>query len=240
MNIIITGSTGNFGSFLVFQFSQIVHRVVAIDKNVPKDPLPEGVSFYQCDLTNHEEVSNTVNKIYLDISEINVVINNAGIIFNSPLINLMDKNNLIHNPVKWNQVLDTNLNTTFNFTSIIAYQMIKRKNKGVIINVSSVAALGNTGQSAYSAAKAAINALTVTWSKELSMFGIRTNSIAPGFFETQSTREALDDKIIERWRKEVPLRRLGKPIELFHALKFIIENDYYNGQVLELNGGLRI
>ena len=126
-----------------------------------------------------------------------------------------------------------------------------KKQNGSIVNVSSIYGLVAPDQriygksklnspAPYSAAKAAINALTVTWSKELSMFGIRTNSIAPGFFETQSTREAMDEKIIERWRKEVPLRRLGKPIELFHALKFIIENDYYNGQVLELNGGLRI
>jgi 3-oxoacyl-[acyl-carrier protein] reductase len=111
---------------------------------------------------------------------------------------------------------------------------------GVLINFSSIAAQGNIGQSAYAAAKAALEALTVTWSKELGVFGIRVCAVAPGFIDTPSTREALSQAMVDQWTKQVPLRRLGTASEVTHAVRFILENDYYNGQVLHLDGGLRI
>jgi 3-oxoacyl-[acyl-carrier protein] reductase len=118
--------------------------------------------------------------------------------------------------------------------------MVTRRHKGAIINISSIAASGNVGQSAYSATKAAVNALTVTWSKELGMFGIRCNSIAPGFMDTPSTQNALSEAKIKQYQKNTPLGRLGKTEEILQALEFIIENDFYNGAVLQLDGGLKL
>ena len=122
----------------------------------------------------------------------------------------------------------------------VADKMVRSRSKGVIINISSISSYGNAGQSAYSAAKAALNALTVTWSKELGMFGIRCVAIAPGFIDTTSTRAALTEAKIKTYSNATPLGRLGKTDELLHAVVFIIENDFYNGTILNLDGGLKL
>ena len=135
-------------------------------------------------------------------------------------------------------MIKVNLSSVFYCSVNVVEQMINKRIKGVIINISSISANGNADQSAYSAAKAGVNALTAVWSRELGAFGIRTASIAPGFFETESTHKALNDKIIEKIKSEIPLRKLGKPEELAKAVRFIIENDYFNGKILELDGGM--
>ena len=118
--------------------------------------------------------------------------------------------------------------------------LLKNKVKGLIINISSIAARGNPGQTSYSAAKAGVNALTYTWSKELAPFGIRVAGISPGFFDTESTRTALSQARIEKITQSIPLKRLGKLDEILLSLKFIIENDYLTGRLIELDGGLSL
>jgi 3-oxoacyl-[acyl-carrier protein] reductase len=118
--------------------------------------------------------------------------------------------------------------------------MLRRRKKGVVINLSSISAHGNPGQSAYSAAKAGVNALTRTWAKELGGFGIRFVSIAPGFLDTASTRAALSEPILSRLQEQIPLRRLGEVEHIYQTVRFIIENDYVNGTVLEIDGGLTV
>jgi 3-oxoacyl-[acyl-carrier protein] reductase len=118
--------------------------------------------------------------------------------------------------------------------------MIIRRKKGVIVSISSISANGNPGQSAYSAAKAGVNALTSTWAKELGPLGLRFAAIAPGFLDTPSTRAALSEAIIARLQQQVPLRKLGDVEHIFLALRHIIENDYLTGTVLEVDGGLVI
>jgi 3-oxoacyl-[acyl-carrier protein] reductase len=140
----------------------------------------------------------------------------------------------------WNKTLATNLNSVFYMTACIVEKMIVTRTKGVIVNISSVSASGNAGQSAYSAAKAGVNALTATWSKELSAMGIRVMAVAPGFAETESTKEALSEAVLQEIVKKVPLRRLGKPQEIAQGVINAIENDFFNGKVFELDGGLVI
>jgi 3-oxoacyl-[acyl-carrier protein] reductase len=118
--------------------------------------------------------------------------------------------------------------------------MIFKKRKGVIINISSISAQGNVGQSAYSASKAGVEALTKTWSKELAMFGIRSTCIAPGFFDTPSTKEKVNTHMLEKWEKSIPLKRLGNLDELLTSVEFIIANDYFNGKILSIDGGLNL
>ena len=118
--------------------------------------------------------------------------------------------------------------------------MIKLRTKGVIINISSICACGNEGQTAYSAAKAGVNAMTVTWSKELGRWGIRTNAVAPGFIGTDSTRDALNEVVLKHIQSNTPLRRLGQAEEVAQAVITLIKNDFINGIVLDVNGGLRI
>src|SRR5204862_2997 len=126
-----------------------------------------------------------------------ILINNAGILYSAPLVRISTAGIEKHDPAMWNKVLATNLSSVFYMTSCIVEKMISTRTKGVIVNISSVSASGNAGQSAYSAAKAGVNALTATWAKELSALGIRVVAVAPGFTETESTKEALNETALQ-------------------------------------------
>jgi len=138
----------------------------------------------------------------------------------------------------WNKVLASDLSSVFYMTSCIVDKMITTRTRGVIVNISSISASGNAGQSAYSAAKAGVNALTAVWAKELSPMGIRVLAIAPGFTETDSTKEAVAETTLRETIKRVPLRRLGRPDEIAEGVLSAIRNDFFNGKVMELDGGL--
>lgn len=240
-NIIITGGGGGFGKYLSNYFAEIAKQVIVIDKNKEsfvafKDI--KNIKCYKCDLIDPELTSKVVLKIYKDFPNTEILINNAGYIHSELLFNFFNKVNKKHSIENWNNMINVNLSSVFYCTVNVIEQMINKRIKGVIINISSISAGGNAGQSVYSAAKAGVNALTVTWSRELSMFGIRSAGIAPGFFETPSTRKALSEKIINKIKTEIPLRRLGKLDELAKGVKFIIENDYFNGKILEIDGGM--
>jgi 3-oxoacyl-[acyl-carrier protein] reductase len=140
----------------------------------------------------------------------------------------------------WNRVLAADLSSVFLMTLCVVEKMITARTKGVIVNISSVSAAGNAGQSAYSAAKAGVNALTAVWAKELSLMGIRVVAVAPGFTETESTRQALSEAVLRETVKKVPLKRLGRPEEIADGVLSVIKNDFFNGKVFELDGGLVI
>ena len=106
--------------------------------------------------------------------------------------------------------------------------------------MSSISAVGNAGQTAYSAAKAGLIALTKTWSKELGAFGIRSVAIAPGFIDTKSTSFALNDGIKKHILKNTPLKKLGNINDITKSILFAIENDFLNGTVIDVDGGLTI
>ena len=110
---------------------------------------------------------------------------------------------------------------------------------GVIINLSSVSRAGNFGQTNYSAAKAGVDAMTVAWSKELARNNIRTAAIAPGYINTEMVA-AIKPEALDKIRAQIPLRRLGEMDEIARTVRFIIENDFVNGRILEIDGGLRI
>ena len=117
--------------------------------------------------------------------------------------------------------------------------MIRQGAGGVIINISSISRAGNAGQSNYAAAKAGVAALSTTWARELSRYQIRSAAIAPGVFETEMIT-SMKPEARERVTSMIPLRRAGKLGELADTVKFIVENDYINGRVIELDGGLRL
>jgi 3-oxoacyl-[acyl-carrier protein] reductase len=241
--IIITGGARGIGNFLALKLAREAKKIFVIDNNqalLNELSVEENVSVSFCDITNAEAVQKTIDKIFTEQDGANVCINNAGIIHSEPLINLLSRPDKKHSISNWQRVIDVNLNSVFYVSSNFADQLVSKKEKGIIINVSSIAAQGNIGQSAYSASKAAVEALTKTWSKELGMFKIRCACIAPGFFNTPSTKESLNEHTLEKWKKSVPLARLGQLDELLSATKFIIENDYYNGKVLAIDGGLTI
>jgi 3-oxoacyl-[acyl-carrier protein] reductase len=152
----------------------------------------------------------------------------------------MNPDGIMHDYGRFRASLNVNLDSVFIMTSAVVEQMVTRRGKGVIVNISSICACGNEGQTAYSAAKAAVNAMTVTWSRELGRWGIRCNAVAPGFIDTDSTRRALSEPILKHIQASTPLRRLGEAGEVAQAVAAVIENDFINGAVLAVNGGLAI
>jgi 3-oxoacyl-[acyl-carrier protein] reductase len=95
------------------------------------------------------------------------------------------------------------------------------------------------GQSNYSAAKSGVASLSVVWAKELARHGIRANSIAPGFIETDMTASIKPD-MLDRMTKGIPLRRMGQGSEIAHTVAYLLENDYVTGRIIEVDGGLRL
>src|SRR5690606_27459339 len=118
-------------------------------------------------------------------------------------------------------------------------QMVKAGKKGLIINISSVARAGNIGQTNYAATKAGVVAVTVTCARELGGVGIRCGAIAPGFIETPMTA-TMKPEAVERALAMVPLRRWGQPEEIAHSAQYMIENDFFSGRVIEIDGGVRL
>jgi 3-oxoacyl-[acyl-carrier protein] reductase len=239
--IIITGAASGFGSFLADYLKDKAKELFLIDIN--EDGLrqfggADNVKLFQCDLTDYVQTTSVIQEIYETFPDTGVLINNAGIIHSELLINFFNRQDRRHSKETWDKMLNVNLTSVFNCSVNVVDNMVRNKVKGLIINISSISANGNSGQSVYSAAKAGVNALTVTWSRELSLFGIRSAGIAPGFFDTPSTHNALKENTVKKIISEIPSRRLGQLNELAKGVEFIIENDYFNGKILEIDGGL--
>ena len=180
--VLVTGGGRGIGQFLATGLLERAAKVFVVDRNQALlDELPDhpGLVKYTCDLTKPEEVERVVGELFSLHGGVNVCINNAGIIHSEVLVNILSKEDKKHSISNWEKVIDVNLNAVFYVTANVTEKMIAGKRKGVIINISSISAQGNIGQSAYAASKAAVEALTKTWSKELGMFRIRCACIAP-------------------------------------------------------------
>src|SRR5262252_417027 len=138
----------------------------------------------------------------------------------------------------WKAVIAHNLTATFHACAVTARLVVESRAKGVFINFGSVAAGGNPGQAAYASAKAAIVGLTRTLAREFAEFGIRVVCIALGFFDAPSARKNVPGSRLKTLAPSTSQRRLGRVEELASAIDFILENEYYNESVLELDGGL--
>ncbi len=193
-----------------------------------------------CDVTNKDAVKDSVDQYFDKYGEIDVLINNAGIIYNEPLIIIKDRKLIKHDLKMWHKVISNDLDSVFIVTMEVVEKMILKRTKGVILNISSISADGNAGQSAYSAAKAGVNALTSTWAKELGHWGIRVNGIAPGFCDTESTKQNMKTKALDQLRSQIPLKRLGHPAEIAAGVISILKNNYINGKTIGIDGGLSI
>lgn len=242
--VIVTGGVRGLGRSMV---DLLVSKgaVVAVFDNNAQGLAALGAQYpdlycIECDVSNYEQVVEMTNLYHAEFKCADVLINNAGVLFSAPLVRLSSSGIEKHDLAMWNKTLAINLSSVFYMTVCIVEKMITTRTKGVIVNISSVSASGNVGQSAYSAAKAGVNALTATWAKELSAMGIRVAAVAPGFTETESTKEALSEAMLQETIKKVPLRRLAQPQEIAQGVISVIENDFFNGKVFELDGGLVI
>lgn len=241
---IITGGVKGIGKEIVQKMIGEGVEIGVFDKDIEgieslKKSIPD-IHCFQCDITKIDDVKASVDKCFEKLQVIDILINNAGILYSAPLISFSLDGVKMHDVKMWDKVISTDLSSVFYVTVNVVEKMVSKRTKGVIINISSVSANGNAGQSAYSAAKAAVNALTATWSKELGPWGIRVAGIAPGFTETESTHSAMNEEALKDIVSKVPLKRLGKVDEIAEGVISVIKNDFINGKVLEIDGGLII
>lgn len=242
--IIITGAGSGFGKSMSMHFAAQQAQVFAVDIN--ENALSKlksentAIQIFVCDITDNDKVEEVIDAIFQTDGKTNILINNAGIMKNAPLVNILQRPDNRHCVDLWHQVIAVNQYAVFYTTRSFVNHMIKKRNKGVIINISSIASAGNAGQTAYSASKAAVEAMTKVWAKELGVFGIRSVAVSPGFIDTAGTHDALEEKMLNKWIEQTPLKRTGKIDEIVSAVKFVIENDFVNGEVIQVNGGLTI
>lgn len=240
--VLISGAGSGIGQYLMEVLSIKAAAVFALEKDPAKlDSIQASgkIKKIQADVTNQNQVSDVFDGIFRD-DFANVLINNAGVIHNELLVNRAKPGDMRHSYANWVDVLNVNLTSVFMMSATFANYLIVKKKAGLIINISSIAANGNIGQSAYAASKAGVEALTKTWSRELSMYKIRCACIAPGFFDTPSTAASLNENMRDKWKKQVPLGRFGQLNELAMGVEFLIENEYFNGKILPLDGGLNL
>ncbi|SFU57457.1 SDR family oxidoreductase [Halomonas korlensis] len=195
---------------------------------------------YLLDVSDEPAVESTFARVVEDFGALDGVVNNAGITKDGLLVE--GKDGKVAKKMKlddWDDVLRIDLRGVFLCGREAAARMIELGGGGAIVNISSISRVGNFGQTNYSAAKAGVTALTVTWAKELSRHGIRVAAIAPGFANTRMV-EKMPDKILDQIKAQVPLGRLAEPSEIGHSVIYVLENDYFNGRVLEVDGGLRL
>jgi 3-oxoacyl-[acyl-carrier protein] reductase len=239
--ILVTGGANGLGLSLSCYLFNLGAKVVVVDIDSNAfDNLPMEVGCYETDVTDPSQVQSTVKKIIKKYHQIDALINNAGNIFSKPLINIMDPNEMKHDFLSFRNSIKVNLDSVFITSSVVAEHMVQSRRNGNIINISSISAYGNEGQTAYSAAKGGVNSMTVTWSKELARFGIRCNAVAPGFLNTNSTNSVLNESQLRHIKSNTPLKRLGEADEVSKAVTSILENDFLNGVILDVNGGLTI
>jgi 3-oxoacyl-[acyl-carrier protein] reductase len=191
-----------------------------------------------CDVTQEDSVVRFFESIERTAGKLDVLVNNAGITRDGLLVKYRP-GRVEKLPLQdFQAVLEVNLTGVFLCAREAAAIMAKQSG-GVIINISSVSRTGNFGQTNYSASKAGVDAMTVAWSKELSRYQIRVAGIAPGYLNTQMVAAVKPD-VLEKIIDQVPVKRLGEPAEIASTVHFIIENDFVNGRILEVDGGLRI
>jgi 3-oxoacyl-[acyl-carrier protein] reductase len=195
---------------------------------------------YTVDVSAEQQVAAAFDQVVSDFGSLDVIINNAGIVKDALLLKVKDGQVVSKMSLEqWQAVISVNLTGVFLCAREAAERMIKLAKGGVIVNISSISRHGNAGQTNYSAAKSGVASMTVVWAKELARHGIRVGAIAPGFVRTDILA-AMKPEVLQKVIAPVPLNRLGDPDEIAHAAQFIIENEFFTGRCLDLDGGLRL
>ena len=247
-NIVVTGGGQGLGLAMALEFAKAGANLSLIDIN--EVPLKEAVSqcealgvkatSYICNVSKENEVIAVFDEIAKDHELIHGLINNAGILRDGLLIKVKDGEIQKRMSLgEWQAVIDVNLTGVFLCGREAATKMIENQVPGCIINISSISKSGNAGQTNYSAAKAGVSAMATVWAKELARYGIRSAAIAPGFIATEMVA-GMKPEALEKMSSGIPLKRLGEPSEVAHAARFIMENDYLSGRVVELDAALRL
>lgn len=189
-----------------------------------------------CDVSKAVQVESAVTRVFDHFGRLDILINNAGVIRDNLLFKMSEED--------WDTVIDIHLKGSF-LCSRAAQKYMVQQNYGKIIMTSSIVALGNRGQTNYASAKAGLQAMARTLAIELGRFNINVNAVAPGWIETDMTREAgervgLDmETMRERFAKQIPLGRMGKPEDIANVVAFLVSDEasYISGETIYVAGG---
>ena len=237
---IVTGGTRGIGRAIVFDLIQngakVLFTYLKSDESagIVLDEIKElrgEAEAIKADVRLYEEAKKTVEETVNKFGKVDILVNNAGII--------KDKSLMMMEPSEWLDVINTNLTGYFNMAKACIVTMMKQKS-GVIVNISSIAGVvGMPRQVNYSSAKAGELGLTKSLAKEVASYGIRVNAVAPGFIDTDMTKEL---KQKDEFLKRIPFGRFGKPEEVARVVTFLVseKSGYITGQVLKVDGGLAI
>lgn len=248
LKIIITGGAQGMGAHFARRLAEAGAQVAAGD--IEEDGLaqvvestrglPGKVHVRKLDVSSEAEVGAFVDWAAGAMGGLNGLINNAGILRDGLLVKKDRTTGQVTKLTKdqWDAVIGVNLTgATFMVRDTVAKMVATEQQPGVIVNLSSVARHGNRGQSNYVAAKAALAANTVTWSREFAPFGIRVGAIAPGMIETPMT-QGMNQKARDALIANIPVGRIGVPEDIWLAVKFVLECDYFSGDTIDVHGGL--
>ncbi|MGM0435996.1 MAG: beta-ketoacyl-ACP reductase [Bacillota bacterium] len=231
---VVTGGAQGLGKEMAVRFASEGAKVVAVDmQELPYEE--KNVAGKILNVTDTEAVKKFYDEVMETYGKIDILVNNAGVTADAMTRKMTDE--------QWNKVLNVNLKGVFNLTRHIGPQM-EQNGGGSIINISSVVGVfGNIGQANYAASKAGIIGLTKTWAKEFARKGVpvRVNAIAPGYVMTDILKTVPQD-LLDKFAAMTMLGRLGEPEEIGNAALFLAseEASYITGQVINVNGGMRL
>ncbi|PQJ23310.1 3-oxoacyl-[acyl-carrier-protein] reductase [Tenacibaculum sp. SG-28] len=237
---IITGATRGIGRGIAVEFAAQGCNVaftysssVEAAKSLENELNNLGVKAkgYQSNAAEFDAAQDLAKSVLEEFGTIDILVNNAGITKDNLLMRISEDD--------FDKVIQVNLKSVFNLTKAVIRPMMKQR-AGSIINMSSVVGLkGNAGQANYAASKAGILGFSKSVALELGSRNIRSNVVAPGFIETEMTAK-LDEKVVEGWRNEIPLKRGGSPKDIANACVFLASDmsAYITGQTLSVDGGM--
>ena len=219
----------SLGANLVLNYRSSEQEALEVEKQV-KDMGVDAISV-KGDISKLEDVETLVSTAKEKFGAIDIMVNNAGITKDTLILRMKEED--------FDTVIDVNLKGVFNWLKTITPVMVRQK-YGKIINLSSVVGIsGNAGQVNYSASKAGVIGMTKSLAKEVGSRGINVNAVAPGFIETDMT-DVLGDKYKDEIKKNIPLKKLGKPEDVANVVAFLASenSDYITGQVIHVDGGM--
>ncbi|HHX96599.1 MAG TPA: 3-oxoacyl-[acyl-carrier-protein] reductase [Clostridia bacterium] len=238
--VLITGASRGIGRAIAIAFAEKGAQVIvnykgnlAAAEEVKAIIEKNGglVEILQADVSQAEQVKKMLAHILKKYGKIDVLVNNAGINRDTLIMRMKDE--------AWDKVIQTNLTAAFYCLREVTRPMLKQRS-GRIINIASVVGLhGNVGQANYAAAKAGLIGLTKSAAQELAPRGIMVNAIAPGFIDTDMTRQ-LPEQIQEKIKTQIPVGHWGEPVDVAQLAVFLASPQaaYITGQVIAVDGGL--
>ena len=239
-NVIVTGATRGIGREIALTLAQNGANIAMNYRNLNSEvedlineikSLGVNALAIKCDVSITEEVDNFLKEVKAHYNTIDILVNNAGITKDGLILRMKEED--------FDDVLDVNLKGTFNTTKSVSSIMVRQK-YGKIINISSVVGIaGNAGQCNYAASKAGVIGFSKSVARELASRNINVNVVAPGYINTDMTKN-LPDKVKEEIIKSIPMKKIGDPKEVANLVLFLSSNlsDYITGQVINVDGGM--